>query len=143
MLNRSSFNNLEIALTKANDLVSEINAKNLKWPGSPAEQSDYLSALEILKETNKILSEIIPDISSLSFTSTDKTKAGEIKSAIDDTYRLLGKLYEDVLAIKIAYERGGSQSESIEKFNIHVAKFTKICVQTKEHLLNISKAIKN
>jgi hypothetical protein len=33
MLNRSSFNNLEIALTKANDLVSEINAKNLKWPG--------------------------------------------------------------------------------------------------------------
>ncbi len=29
MLNRSSFNNLEIALTKANDLVSEINTKNL------------------------------------------------------------------------------------------------------------------
>ena len=23
-----------IALTKANDLVDEINAKNLKWPGS-------------------------------------------------------------------------------------------------------------
>lgn len=39
MLNRSSFTNLEIALTKANDLVSEINAKNLKWPGSPAEQT--------------------------------------------------------------------------------------------------------
>ena len=143
MLNRSSFTNLEIALTKANDLVSEINTKNLKWPGSPAEQSDYLRALEILKETNKILSEIISDVSSSSFISTNKTKTGEIKSAIDDTYSLLDKLYEDVFAIKIAYECGGSQSESIKKLNIHVAKFTKSYVQTREYLLIISQAIKN
>lgn len=137
MINKDSFKSLEVSLERANQLIKKLNEKNEKYPGFAVGEVEYDFSKAILQETNEALAEVLSHVSSAHFELSSKISREDMSSAIQQAYKLLYHIYDDVKQIKTEYDSADSQRISIKQLNIHLQKFTKHSEQTRDHLFDV------
>ena len=137
MINKDSFKSLEVSLERANQLIKKLNEKNEKYPGFAVGEVEYDFSKAILQEMNEALAEVLSHISPAHLELSSKISREDMSSAIQQAYKLLYHIYDDVKQIKTEYDSADSQRISIKQLNIHLQKFTKHSEQTRDHLFDV------